>query len=403
MQTGLSLVEKLNNPKIVNSYKLRLLLLMGLVSLSVEGAGAESTRVIYDEALELSKKESDSKLKFTTLWNCWRISVNDGFPRAIIWADELLNLANATKDDEQLLQAHHCQWGTLYNLGQQKECCYHTEKGISLYDPIRHANHASIYGGHDPRVCAFGQSALSFWLRGYPEKADSNLRQAQQLANELNHLGTHLHQIDISLMYYRFIKNTDQLKNQINQLQALTNKQTLSDYSAKVKIFMGWAQAIDSDPQAGLKTLLEGQSLHFSTGTWEDKPVYLEMSAQIKQILGEYQSALDDIELALINSKQSGLCYWDAELYRRKGLLNLALNSNIEQVETCFQSAIEIATKQNAKRLQLRAIVELAKVYIDFSQIEKARGIFMPVSTWLAKQKHDEVFIRAKELIDRLN
>ncbi len=387
LETGLSLVKSLDDSTRADYYELRILLLLGLVVLSAEGAGAQTTRKIYKRALELSQAQSDTKLKFTTLWNCWRISVNDGFPKAIKWANELLELAKITNDEEQLLQAHHCQWGTLYNLGQQKLCCHHIEQGIKLYDPIKHFNHASIYGGHDPLVCAFGQLALSLWLRGHLCEAEVKINQAQNYALELDHLGTNLHQIDISLMYYRFLENTNLVKKQLKYLEALTNKQRLVDYSAKAKIFLGWAQAIESNPEDGLKLLLEGQRQHFSTGTWEDKPVYLEMSAQIREKLTDYSGALEDIELALLHSEKSGLSYWDAELHRRKGLLLLATDkANIQQAEKFLLRAKSISKKQSAKLLELRAVNDLVKLYTSQSSPEEARRIADTVQFWINKR-----------------
>ena len=45
-------------------------------------------------------------------------------------------LAQNLGEPALMLQAHHCQWATLYMLGAHSECCRHIEAGLALYEPI---------------------------------------------------------------------------------------------------------------------------------------------------------------------------------------------------------------------------------------------------------------------------
>jgi len=63
----------------------------------------------------------------------------------------------------------------------------HIERGMSLYDPVRHRSETVIYGGHDPGVCARYHLALVQWLLGYPDRSLVALREAASLADELAH------------------------------------------------------------------------------------------------------------------------------------------------------------------------------------------------------------------------
>ena len=103
------------------------------------------------------------------------------------------------------LQAHHCQWATLYMLGAHDECCRHIEAGLALYDPERHRSHAVLYGGHDARVCALGERALACWLLGAAGRgARSTCIARSTWAETLAHVGSRVHAMDYALVLQKF-------------------------------------------------------------------------------------------------------------------------------------------------------------------------------------------------------
>ena len=93
-------------------------------------------------------------------------------------AYKLLSLATILATLRLTLQAHHCQWATLFMLGHQGACCRQIEKGLELYDVKAHFSHAGIYGGHDVKVCAFGEASLSFYFTAHPSAPNDMERRA---------------------------------------------------------------------------------------------------------------------------------------------------------------------------------------------------------------------------------
>ena len=130
----------------------------------VTGAGTPEVARLYERALEICEGTPTSGCHFAARWGRWRAAKDRG--AGLERADDLLRLAQELGDPAHLVQAHHCQWATLYMFGAHEECCRHAEEGIRLYDPERHRLQAHLYGGHDPKVCALGERALSSWLLG---------------------------------------------------------------------------------------------------------------------------------------------------------------------------------------------------------------------------------------------
>src|SRR5262249_34223341 len=97
----------------------------------------------------------------------------------------------------------------------------------------------------------------------------------------------------------------------------------------------------------------------------------------------------------------------EAELYRLKGELLLAqeikrqkakiknrksdppstqhLAPSTQEAEACFLKAIEIARKQQAKSLELRAVMSLARLWQQQGKAAEARDLLAPVYHWFTE------------------
>lgn len=403
LDLGLSLLKNIDDSDYRDRYELAYLLALGPIVMSESGTGARETNEIYTRALEISNQNSDPGLRFVALWNSWRMSITDGFPEAVKWADELMDFAKQTHEDEHLLQAHHCQWGTLYNLGKQVDCGQHIDIGLQLYDAARHANHASIYGGHDPKVCGLSQNALSMWLKGYPDQSVQEMNKAIEWTDSLGHLGSLLHNLDTRIMLYKFLCDIDSLKRELTNLSDLCKEHELLDYTAKEKIFSGWVKLFENRLKEGLHLLEQGLNMQLHTGNWEDRPVYFEMSAELKGRLGLYDSAMNDIERALNDSATSGVSYWDAELYRRKGeLLMSREGADSKDAEAAFDKSLEIARHQNVKSLELRAACSYARLLSSRENYLAAHSLLKRSYEFFSEGFNTKDLSQARDLLDSI-
>jgi predicted ATPase len=77
---------------------------------------------------------------------------------------------------------------------------------------------------------------------------------------------------------------------------------------------------------------------------------------------------------------QSGECYWLADLYRLQGQLALKRpEPDRPGAEACFVKAIEIASSQEARLLQLRAANDLARLWRDTGSDRDPRVLLQPI------------------------
>ena len=96
---------------------------------------------------------------------------------------------------------------------------------------------------------------------------------------------------------------------------------------------------------------------------------------------------------------ESGEAMWEAELYRLRGELTLEqINqkskrkcqmSKVKKIqgeaEACFQQALEVARRQEAKSLELRAAVSLSRLWQQQGKSEEARQLLTDVYDWFTE------------------
>ena len=323
----------------------------------------------------------DSPRHFAAYWGQWRTSKS--YQTNLERADKLLALAENLGEPGLCLQAHHCQWASLFNLGLHRQCCEHVELGMQFYHAGDFRSHASVYGGHDPAVCAHGEAALSLWLLGYPEQALTHIGQALAIADTLSHSGSKAHAMDIALMLHRYRQDATEVYARANEMIVFSEYEEFAQHNAKGKIFRGWALCRLGKVEQGLIGLRQGVDALRAMRTNEDLPVYLEMLAEGYGMTGQPTEGLRELDTAFEEADKVALRYWLAELLRRKGELLLAGRRGSEaQAEECFTESLRIARAQQAKSLELRTATSYAHLLQNRGESAAACELLTPVYEW---------------------
>lgn len=401
LNAGLESLNSLPETPERDTLELELRIPLGAALIAIKGAGSPEVESTYARALELCEELPQTPLHFAALWGWWRISMD--FQTGRERADRLLRLAENLDNPDLLLQAHHCLWATTFNLGDQTATRQHIGEGLKLYDEHRHRSHASIYGGHDARVCALGEAALALWLLGYPDQALTRVHQAVASANALKHAGSRLHAMDISVMLHRYLQDVETVRENAEAMIAFSEEKGFPDHLAKGRIFKGWADVLLDKSESGLEELHLGIAAQRAIGTKEDFPVYFDMMAVACQVLGQAERGLSELAHGFALAEASGIHYWDAELYRRKGTLLLAISSdNAAEAEACYLKALEISRRQSTKSLELRSATDLSRLWHGQNRTKDARELLSSVFSWFTEGTGTPDLIEALDLLENL-
>jgi hypothetical protein len=93
-------------------------------------------------------------------------------------------------------------------------------------------------------------------------------------------------------------------------------------------------------------------------------------------LLAEALEALEAVE-------RTGERHFEAELYRLKGECLLARAAAAHgEAEVCFRRAIDIARRQQAKALELRAVMSVTRLCVKQSETEQGRQMLGAIRRW---------------------
>ena len=89
---------------------------------------------------------------------------------------------------------------------------------------------------------------------------------------------------------------------------------------------------------------------------------------------------------ALAAVHQTGERFYEAELYRLKGeLLLMCSAEHREEAEACFQQALLVARRQQAKSSELRAAISLSRLWQHQGKNKQARQLLASIYSWFTE------------------
>ncbi|MEE9208886.1 MAG: hypothetical protein V3U23_00415, partial [Kiloniellales bacterium] len=401
---GLELLEDLPETSDRDRTELAMQLGLGVGVSSVDWAGVPEVERAYTRACALCEDVGEPVDRFAALWGLWRYrrSVAE-FASARALADELSGLAERQGDAAFSLQAHHAQWTTRFLLGEFAACCDHAEQAIAVYDPRRHHAQTFRFGGHDPCVCGHAVAATSLWSLGFPDQAVARVGDAIDLAHRVHHPQSLMMALEQAALLHLMRREALLANERGEAALEVMREHGVSGYYVTAAFVDGWAAAAGGQVEEGITSIREWLAAQQTAGRMIGETHALGHYIDLLAQAGQADEGMTVLTNAFDASNDKGIVFWDAELYRLKGVMLLSLSDGNEaEAETCFKKAIEIARGQSAKSFELRAAMGLARLRQGEGKRSEARDLLAPVYDWFTEGFDTADLKDAKALLDDL-
>ncbi len=166
----------------------------------------------------------------------------------------------------------------------------------------------------------------------------------------------------------------------------------------------GWAVAARGHTEDGIGEMHWGLTALRATGARAHRPYYLALLAEAYGHTGQAEQGLGALDEALDLVEETGERTWEAGIHRVKGDLLLVQSSqNQAEAEACFDRAMEVARRQSAESLELRAATSLARLWHRQGKTGEARALLAPVYDWFTEGFDTADLKDAKALLDELS
>jgi len=119
--------------------------------------------------------------------------------------------------------------------------------------------------------------------------------------------------------------------------------------------------------------------------------------------VGQVEEGLRVLADAVKVMEKTGERRCEEELHRLKGQMLLARSANNHaDAEICFRQALDVARRQEAKSLELRAAMSLSRLWQQQGKEVEAHELLAPVYGWFTEGFDTADLQEAKALLDEL-
>jgi predicted ATPase len=376
---------------------------------ATEGYSAPEVAGTYARAWELCTQVGETPQVLPVLRGLGRYYIIRGeFTTAREIGDRLLAIADARSDTTLRIMAHNALGIVSLYSGEFETALDHLESGFAMFDPVTHNPiQSALYRLVPPGVTCAIHAGWTLWMLGYAERAAARTQQALSLARMIGQPFGVSYACHLAAAIHRW-------RGEIEVVAALEEEALVPDAEHGFGLMLtagviqrGWLLAESGRSEEGLAQMLEGLAKHREMGAVVLVPAFLTVIAELYQKLGRPADGLTALSEALTVAQQSGQHYWESELHRLTGVLTLEADTRrgrgtAETLETHLQRAIEIARRQHAKWLELRATTNLARLWSEQGHLKKARTLLSGVHGWFTEGLDTPDLREARTLLDTL-
>jgi predicted ATPase len=167
---------------------------------------------------------------------------------------------------------------------------------------------------------------------------------------------------------------------------ALSTEQGFPLWGALGTSLRGWALAMQGQGEAGLAQVRQGIAAWRGTGAAMLVPYLCTVLAEVADHLGHPEEALQALAEAHTLVEQREERFWEAEVCRLQGVFLLRQpGTPQEEAETWLRRALDIACRQEAKSLELRAAISLSRLWQRQDKRAEACALLAPIYDWFTE------------------
>jgi predicted ATPase len=401
---GLELLLRLPETPARAQDELTLQIALGASLVITQGYTAPTAERAYTRARALCQQIGDVAQLSRVLFALWGIYANRAEHRtAQDLGAELLTLAQRLHNPTTLLVAYHTVGSTWYWLGELTQARDSLEHALALEAHQPQARHAAATA-LVARVTNYGYTAWTLWLLGYPEQAQQCNNQALALAHALSHPFSQVVALLYAAMFHLLRREGPAAQERAETELALATAQGFPFWVAGGTIVRGWALAVQGQTAEGIAQMRQGIAAWRALGASVVLSTYLATLAEVCGQVGQLEDAQHLLLEAQTLVDTTGERYWEAEVYRLQGeLLMQASRGKTRAAEERCHQALAIARRQQAKSLELRAAMSLARLWQRQGKRAEARQMLGEVYGWFTEGFDTADLQEAKALLDELS
>ncbi|WP_439392267.1 BTAD domain-containing putative transcriptional regulator [Bradyrhizobium sp. PMVTL-01] len=402
LQKGLELLSTLPNDLERGRQELPLQVALGLTVSASKGYAAPETGRAYARAHALCAQLGDAATLTYVLHGQGSFHTTRGeYIAARECAEKLLRLSGKQDDSRATLAGHLVMGLSLHFLGDFASSRHRQERVLAIYDSETYRPLPGVTT--DGKVSALSFLALNLFMLGHQDQALSRAEQAVLWGRTLHHSHSLAYALWHAAALHLFRCDEKAAFDPLEEAIAIATQQGFLFWLAHCTMLRGHVLVTRGEAEKGLALARNGYEGMKATGalifeTWD-----LSLLANCCEHAGRPDEAFDLLTEALDIAETRNERFVEAELHRRKGEWLLAhRRSELAEAELCFERALAVAQKQNARTYQLRAAASLARLWVAQGKRDKARDLLAPIYNSFTEGLDTPILREARATLEEL-
>ena len=294
-------------------------------------------------------------------------------------------LAEREHDLALFFPAYYASGASELYLGHFAAAKQYCAQGIQSYDARHDLTYTTLYGNSSPYLSCYSYVAMALWYLGFPDQALRRIAEVLQIAKDLRAPLTLAGTRAFAPLVYHCCRQGVRVQEQAEEGIAISTQMGFPFWRAVGLFWRGWSLAEQGHHEEGIAQMQQGLAAQHATGSTIHRVHFSVLLAEAHGGAGQCAEGLRLLAEAQIEMERTNERFYEAELWRIKGQLTLQKEARrwelgssplpssspnpksqipdpTSEAERCFRKAIDIARQQQAKSLELRAVMSLVRL-----------------------------------------
>jgi predicted ATPase len=319
---------------------------------------------------------------------------------ALVFVERMQQHGEEKNDAVALLLGRFYQGVSRCFLGEPEAARVLFEQCHELRDPALRQITSKIVA-EDCYSVMLGYWSVILAYLGYFDQARARADEGLLEARRLGHVHTLAFYLLFECVTYSMVNRIQEVSHHIDEMFNLASEHGFPYEAAWATFLRGmWSTAIG---QASQGVTLMNQALEQLRvmGTVSSSPFHFTWLAEGFAKLGQPAEGLKKLREAKELIEATDERYHEAEVHRLEGDLLRALGDHLAANQS-YSQALAVANRQNAKAIELRAAMSMARLWRDQGKRDEARDLLAPVYGWFTEGFDTCDLKEAKALLDEL-
>lgn len=380
--TGLAQVPRIEPGPARDSLELALLVARANALVPLKSMSAPETFDAFTRAKEVLDKGGGTDLQRVSILYglCTGNTLRARMVPAFDLARQIIEIAERLNEPTYYLIGYRLLGTLQFYAGQNREALASLQKGGQYRDPKRQRA-LSYRFGWDPSLAVLCFEVLVRLSLGLLDSA------AQISARVQAELEGHPHPPSVATVTFcgrtwpmAVLADLEGLERYSAELVAFCEESKVEQIRLLGGLHHAYARAVREPNESNITFIHAAVGAVRRSGSNAGNSILISNLAEALMVGGDLASAEAALKEAFAFVEQSGEGYWLADMHRLNGQIALKRPApDRVRAEACFAKAIEVARRQDARLLELRAATDLARLWLDTNSGNDPRGLLASV------------------------